>query len=38
MPSRASCRGGLAPPCRCFEAQASAGRGSRPVLISHYYD
>jgi hypothetical protein len=27
MPSLASCRGGLAPRCRCFEAQASAGRG-----------
>jgi hypothetical protein len=27
MPWRASCRGGLAPRCRCFEAQASAGRG-----------
>ena len=31
MPSHASCRGGLAPRCRCSEARASAGRGSRPV-------
>ena len=37
MPWRASCRGGLAPPCRFFEALASAGRGVAagcPFLLS----